>query len=260
MTCSSDPLLIERNLRFTYELFANASGGGLHQGSAITWVKTLRSYWPNYVLEADLTGGDPVDTLAHIKQQMFDGHVPKHWVVGPSSRPTNLGETLISNGFIRNPQHPEWAGMVLPLGGPLLHHQRASGLTVDVVRDEDGLRQWTSIVGPMEISWLVRLLEEPSLRFYLGRLDDQLVACSMASFTRESVGLYMIGVLPKYRNQGIGKAMTLLPMLDGLERGCRFAVLQATPMGERIYLQLGFEECSRYQVYRLDESKVSDAL
>ena len=54
-------------------------------------------------------------------------------------------------------------------------------------------------------------------------------------------GIYNVGVVPKARGKGIGKAVTLAACLYAKEKGYRYAVLNATGMGRPVYEQLGFQ-------------------
>lgn len=53
-------------------------------------------------------------------------------------------------------------------------------------------------------------------------------------------GIYHVGVVPKARNKGIGKAVTMAACTYARERGYRYAVLNSTEAGKRPYGQLGF--------------------
>jgi GNAT superfamily N-acetyltransferase len=53
-------------------------------------------------------------------------------------------------------------------------------------------------------------------------------------------GVYHVGVVPRARNHGIGKAVTMAACLYALERGYRYAVLNSTEVGKPAYRQLGF--------------------
>jgi ankyrin repeat protein/GNAT superfamily N-acetyltransferase len=54
-------------------------------------------------------------------------------------------------------------------------------------------------------------------------------------------GIWGCGVVPHARNQGIGRAVTLGACRFAREMGCRYAMLNATGMGEPVYRRLGFE-------------------
>lgn len=79
------------------------------------------------------------------------------------------------------------------------------------------------------------------------------VGVSCAFLTRGSTGIagiYDVGVLPEYRNQGIGKALTHAVCVWARERGYRVAGLNATPMGEPVYRALGFQSLRWAQTWQ----------
>jgi ribosomal protein S18 acetylase RimI-like enzyme len=58
---------------------------------------------------------------------------------------------------------------------------------------------------------------------------------------RGVAGIYSMGVAPAYRGRGIGQAMTIGACRIAAEKGCRYAVLNATEAGERVYRKTGFD-------------------
>jgi GNAT superfamily N-acetyltransferase len=82
--------------------------------------------------------------------------------------------------------------------------------------------------------------------------DSRPVGVSCAFLTRGSsgiAGVYDVGVLPEYRNQGIGKALTHAVCVWARDRGYRIAGLNATPMGEPVYRALGFHSLRRSETW-----------
>jgi GNAT superfamily N-acetyltransferase len=54
---------------------------------------------------------------------------------------------------------------------------------------------------------------------------------------------------PKVQGRGIGLALTNAALRAAWERGCRAAVLNATPAGERLYARAGFRSLGRGQTW-----------
>lgn len=82
---------------------------------------------------------------------------------------------------------------------------------------------------------------DPSGTLRLGvRLRDKLVG-QIAVNPRDGIaGIYAMGVAPRVRRRGIATALTREACRRALEQGCRYAVLNATDEGERVYRQVGF--------------------
>jgi ribosomal protein S18 acetylase RimI-like enzyme len=62
-------------------------------------------------------------------------------------------------------------------------------------------------------------------------------------------GIYNVATLPQARQQGIGTALTVAPLLEARAQGYRVATLQSTPIGLNLYLRLGFREYCSFNAY-----------
>jgi hypothetical protein len=125
------------------------------------------------------------------------------------------------------------------------------------VRTEESLAQWVEIVsramfggGFMSLDLFRNLLTNNNVLFYLAFLDKTAVATSLLFISSGIAGLFLISTLPKYRNLGIGKEMTLAPLLDARKIGCQIGGLFATQLGEIIYRKIGFEQCCTFDIYQ----------
>jgi GNAT superfamily N-acetyltransferase len=81
------------------------------------------------------------------------------------------------------------------------------------------------------------------VRYVVAWLDGRLVGHCALNLTLGSLGvagIFDVGVVPAVRNHGIGKALTFTACHFAQQMGCHHAVLNATPLGEPIYRQLGF--------------------
>ena len=132
---------------------------------------------------------------------------------------------------------------------------RAMGLALDDVPPSvpDGS------VGPAGWDEYLRLLEAPegllagadpaAFHVLVGRLDGENVAASMSYDHERDCGIFNVFTRSAARRRGIGSALTAQHLLDAFERGCLTASLQATPIAERVYAQLGFRDLGRFLEY-----------
>jgi ribosomal protein S18 acetylase RimI-like enzyme len=97
------------------------------------------------------------------------------------------------------------------------------------------------------------LAKSDNIKLYLGFCGDQAVASSTLFPTEGVAGIYHVATLPGFRNRGIGRSITLAPLLKAKSAGFRTAILQATKLGQSIYKRLGFTEFSKLGRYWLDE-------
>ncbi len=86
----------------------------------------------------------------------------------------------------------------------------------------------------------------PDFVLLLGELDGVAVTTSMAVVTGDLVGVYNVQVQPEFRRRGLGRAMTAAALEAGRRRGAGKASLQATAMGEPLYLAMGFRSVYHY--------------
>jgi GNAT superfamily N-acetyltransferase len=142
------------------------------------------------------------------------------------------------------------------------HHEELpvpSGLTIEEVADEAGLRTWA--LAPYETQdapnrrgeefaqVFVDLGVSESLRYYLGLWHGEPVARSILFVAAGVAGIYWVGTAEKARRRGIATALTERAVLEARSRGLRWAVLQASEMGEGVYRRMGFAEQCRMGIY-----------
>jgi hypothetical protein len=78
------------------------------------------------------------------------------------------------------------------------------------------------------------------LRTYVGELGGEVVTTAVG-FTRDDcVGIFNVATPVEHRRRGYGAAVTARAAADGLAAGARWAWLQSSPSGYRVYETLGF--------------------
>ena len=76
---------------------------------------------------------------------------------------------------------------------------------------------------------------------YAARHRDAAVGTASAFYGAPTVLLTGVSVVETARRRGIGRALALTRLREARERGCKLAVLAASPEGARLYEALGFE-------------------
>jgi GNAT superfamily N-acetyltransferase len=79
--------------------------------------------------------------------------------------------------------------------------------------------------------------------------DGHAAATALAYDHEGDSGIYNVGTLPSARRGGLATALTALQLHNARERGCTTASLQATPMAERLYARVGFQDLGRFAEY-----------
>jgi GNAT superfamily N-acetyltransferase len=93
------------------------------------------------------------------------------------------------------------------------------------------------------------LLWSESVATFLAHLDGRPAGISMTIVSHGVAGIYWVGATEEARGKGLGRAVTAAAMSAGLEMGATSASLQASPMGESLYRQMGFETIYDYRLY-----------
>jgi hypothetical protein len=139
------------------------------------------------------------------------------------------------------------------------NHPMPEGFKIIQVEDKSTLEQWIHVASTgfgvpatSESTWcdifFDAVLEQP-FRTYLALLDGKPVATSQLFLSAGVAGIYNVTCLPEAREQGVGTAITLIPLLEARRMKYRIGILQASKMGYKIYQRLGFQEYGKLSVY-----------
>lgn len=88
-------------------------------------------------------------------------------------------------------------------------------------------------------------------RPYLALRNGEPVGTSLLLLGGGMAGIYCVTTLEKARRMGIGRASTMATLWDARRIGYRFATLQSSQMGYKIYQDLGFQEVCTFALYTL---------
>ncbi len=94
------------------------------------------------------------------------------------------------------------------------------------------------------------VLDVPEFTGYLARLDGQPAATGLGSRIGQSLGVFNIAVVPRFRRAGLGRAVTERVVLDGFEAGATIAYLQASDDGRPLYESMGFRHVETWISFR----------
>ena len=214
----------------------------------------------NAVLCAHLAPDTVETAVEEIRRDAAQRNAPLFWWLTPSTTPPELGDTLVKHGFLHAGTVP---GMAVELARLDTNLALPRDLTIKVVEDNAALDVWASIAAvgtgfaPL-VADMVRALEKDvglqpanGLRRYVGYLGGVPVAVSGLVLHAGVAGIFAVATLPEARKQGIGAAMTLIPLLDALAEGYKVGTLQASEMGYPVYKRLGFETVCGIGLYLL---------
>lgn len=250
---------MEINVYEAWICFAHALGAIVYDEPHMLW---FFSGFPFHLANGIVSARFPEERLKEILderlQQLVAKEVPMAWLIGPSTRPVDLGSRLQEHGWMFGDEAP---GMAIELQTVDESFPIPPSLTIQRIHDAETLRTWLRVMTigseiPEEgLALLLELVsklgftDDPSLHFYLGMLEDKPVATSLLYLRGGVAGIYNVTTLPGARHQGFGSALTVAPLLQARNLGYRIGILQSSPMGLHLYRRMGFREYCTFQVY-----------
>jgi ribosomal protein S18 acetylase RimI-like enzyme len=133
------------------------------------------------------------------------------------------------------------------------------GVELRRVLDDEGALDYSSIADVafpaigLPVGLLADLPAEGFLRDdsagFVAYEDGRPVACASVVVVRGVGGIQWVAVLEEARGRGLGDACTRAASNAGFELGADCAWLEASHMGEPVYLRMGFEELFSYRIY-----------
>lgn len=158
---------------------------------------------------------------------------------------------------------PLW--MCRDLRLPVISPPPVADLTVRPVTRADLPRLVRETAIPYATGWQVRATHhlatvsyhQREVRVLIAEIGDRIVGRAVVHLAGSPIGptagIYDLAVHPEYQRRGIGGQLTGAALRVGQEMGARFATLNSTPQGEKLYRASGFEEAGRGQTWFLPE-------
>jgi GNAT superfamily N-acetyltransferase len=250
---------MEINTHEAWICFAHVLGATVYDEPHMLWFFSgLPFHLANGIVNARFPEDHLEEILDERLQQLAAQQVPMAWLVGPSTRPVDLGSRLQAHGWMPG---DEAFGMAIELQTLDESFSQPPSLTIEQIHDAETLRTWLRVMtfgSEIPEEGLALLLElvskhgftgDPSVHFYIGRLEDKPVATSLLYLGGGVAGIYNVATLPEFRHQGIGSALTVAPLLQARTWGYRIGTLQSSPMGLHLYRRLGFHEYCTFQAF-----------
>jgi hypothetical protein len=153
-------------------------------------------------------------------------------------------------------------GAERPLAAPAV-----PGLEIRAVADADAAADFWTVCGASfpEIGFPPDIFEGPPTpaithplsTSFTGYLDDEPVASAMATVIDEVAFVGWVGTVPAARGRGAGGAVTAAATNAAFERGARLASLQSSPLGEAVYLRIGYRRLFDYRLWLSSRSRAA---
>ncbi|MRH41454.1 GNAT family N-acetyltransferase [Aquibacillus halophilus] len=178
---------------------------------------------------------------------------PLYWEVWPENSPDKLEETLLKQNFHYAGEYPAM-GMKLDQ----LVEEDLKGLEIKRVENKkqafilaDLFKEIYQLPDTAREDFLnTVLLFDQDLINYLGYEDGEPVCMSSVYYYAGVAGIYNVGTKKDYCRKGYGRKVTAKPLMDASEKGYKYAILQSSEQGEKVYQRMGFEELCRVKSFK----------
>jgi GNAT superfamily N-acetyltransferase len=259
----SDTKLVKTVIRANWENYHYCLGRSpsveLSVGKYLTWLVTnMPDHFMNLVVCTELPS-EGIDILIENALTHFRSlNIRKlSWLTEEGLPATEIKKYLAAHGLIFSESFATEMAADLQMlrderGGP-------NGLRVVCVEDQDTLRKWIHIASigfrvpyEFEATWFEFFAEAACaspFRTYLALLNGKPVATSQLFTSAGVAGIYNVTCLPEARNQGVGTAVVLAPLLEARDMGYQVGILQASSMGYNVYRRIGFQDFGKLSLY-----------
>jgi ribosomal protein S18 acetylase RimI-like enzyme len=261
-TDTSDPALvtaIRANLcDFFHYLGRRAPEHSFENDRFTRWQTPIAHPWFNGVLSSlppKETDADFIeDSIQYFRARNIGSFT---WWMEPQLQCSDWAPLLSSYGFGFSSDTP---GMAMDLQTLAEPRQTVDGLEVRPVSDDESLRIWAHVFTAgygLPADWEPSVYElerrlglDLPVRNYLGYWNGKPVATSLLFIGGGVAGIYNVATLREARGNGVGAALTHLPLEDAREMGYRIGVLQSSELGYNVYKKLGFRHLCQIEYFQ----------
>lgn len=203
-----------------------------------------------------------VEIIKRVKKKYQELKLPFWWWVYPCGQSRETKEILIKEGF-------DYLGSIpclaVDVSTTKIAVQENKDMETSFVQDTNELKIWEEIsfAGfemPQETSKQYNrfvasfdLSEKSPQKLFLAYCNGQPVATALLFLQKNAIGIYFVTTIAEHRNKGIALAMIMAIMKYAKIEGYKYCVLQSSKEGLNVYMQAGFKEYCKADVYSIPE-------
>ena len=253
---------IEGNLAASFKALAEGSARiTFHDEDDVKWfVSGVPFPLLNGVASAKLDSPLEDRRIDEILGEFKAAQMPMLWWTGPATRPQDIGSRLTARGLMKVGAPPS---MAMDLMGLDDAEDPPSGVTIKRVDSDDMLEGYKHVAvqafGAEVPGFVVDFYydvyknigydEGGDVQNYVAYQEGVPVGSCTVVYGAGVAGIYTVGTVEEARGRGIGRAVTLRPLLDARERGYRVGVLESSMLGYNVYKRLGFKDFGQIEQY-----------
>ncbi|WP_078410392.1 GNAT family N-acetyltransferase [Priestia abyssalis] len=250
--------IIEENL-MKHWMYLKQTEGSVYVDEADFKYIAARPY--NRVLYADWLNRGIKDQKVEINRllEQYDREGdPLMWIIGPSTKPSDINRTLTAMGL---EHHQNWTGMAMSLTDGLCKPSDRDDFQFNQVTNAKDLNKWVDVYidgyekpasGKEAIfkrfEQIIKKMPD-EYKLYLGFYKGEPAVVGTLFLDGDIAGLYCIATAPDMRRKGLAAAYLQNLLDEACAQGASHCILHATEAGKPTYEKLGFQSYSKFQVY-----------
>lgn len=251
---------IEENF-FAVGRYWGSLNSSLSQAGAIWAMNTGVSISDfNWVWNEKPLTNDNAKSIADIKEIYKKLNLRFWWWIYPRGQSPKTISLLKDAGFRLIKKIP---CMAVDLNYSVSEKQILNNITISPVKDKKDLLIWADVSfhgfemperARVQYGTFVSSFDigsQAPQKLFLAYFDGKPAATSLLFTHKNTAGIYYVSTLPVYRNKGLGLLITLAAMQAAKESGFKNVILQATPLGAKVYIRAGFKEYCQAEIYKL---------
>ena len=254
---------IEENFFAVCRYWGSLNSSLIHAGSIGAMNTGVAISDINWVWNEKPLTNDDAKSIADIKEIYKKINLRFWWWIYPCGQSPETERILQDAGLYLIEKVP---CMAADLNDLVSYKQIPDTVTISPVKDKNDLLIWEDIsFHGFEMPRRAReqygafvssfdLGAQSPQKLFLAYFDGKPVATSLLFTHNNSTGIYYVSTLPTFRNKGFGLKITQAAMQAAKESGIKNVILQATPLGAKVYIRAGFKECCRADIYKLSTS------
>jgi GNAT superfamily N-acetyltransferase len=184
-------------------------------------------------LPADRADDEIADVLAWLREH----DAPAQWFVQRRTAPADLRERLQRAGCQAERTAVHMAAQMADLD--LSPRPAPDNLDVRLIQDEASLAEALDDADDAKLLTSLNLDPTAPVRHYVARLVGRTVGVTSTVIDDTTLGVVELEVRPAERRRGVGRALLLHALREGLVAGCSVATLAPTPATVPFYEALG---------------------
>jgi GNAT superfamily N-acetyltransferase len=188
---------------------------------------------------------EPDEAVAHVEElaRLYADARVRRWGVWLDGGATRAARALMQAGLSVTAASPGMGAVLDDVASGADEPAPADLATVGRVND----MAYGNFDGRLERT--LTPLPNGALKGYRADKNGAPAAVALALHHSQDCGVSFVATVPKARRQGLATKVMRQALTDAIHNGCTTTTLQATEVGERLYLNLGYERLTLMQLW-----------